>query len=255
MKKTLFILFLVPVIANAQRPNDMPFRYNFADSVYLSKFTASLPLKLNVNKSVYSAKITVSESDTAVGAGIAGWLRLQKHADSLGALIGAKMTNPMSTTGDMIYSSSGSTPARLAIGTNGFFLKVVAGVPTWSDISSTLSYGTYTPTRTDVANISSSSASDFHYSRNGTQVTIGGTFLVTPTAGSTNTSISFNIPATSNFSLSGDASGSGTAIENTTRVPVSLTADAANDRINLQFTSINTNSHEISFTCVYSVLP
>jgi hypothetical protein len=34
------------------------------------------------------------------------------------------MTNPMTTTADMIYSSSGSTPARLGIGTAGQVLQV-----------------------------------------------------------------------------------------------------------------------------------
>ena len=42
------------------------------------------------------------------------------------------MTNPMTTTGDTIYSSSGSTPARLGIGTTGQVLTVVGGVPAWS---------------------------------------------------------------------------------------------------------------------------
>ena len=42
------------------------------------------------------------------------------------------MTNPMTTTGDTIYSSSGSTPARLAIGTTGQVLTVAGGVPSWS---------------------------------------------------------------------------------------------------------------------------
>jgi hypothetical protein len=44
----------------------------------------------------------------------------------------AGMTNPMTTTGDTIYSSSGSTPARLGIGTSGQALTVVAGVPSWA---------------------------------------------------------------------------------------------------------------------------
>lgn len=44
----------------------------------------------------------------------------------------AGMTNPMTTTGDTIYSSSGSTPARLAIGTTGQVLTVAGGVPTWA---------------------------------------------------------------------------------------------------------------------------
>ena len=42
------------------------------------------------------------------------------------------MTNPMTTTGDTIYSSSGSTPARLGIGTTGQVLTVASGVPSWA---------------------------------------------------------------------------------------------------------------------------
>jgi hypothetical protein len=44
------------------------------------------------------------------------------------------MTNPMTTTGDIIYSSSGSTPARLGIGTAGQVLKVNSGAtaPEWA---------------------------------------------------------------------------------------------------------------------------
>jgi hypothetical protein len=42
------------------------------------------------------------------------------------------MTNPMTTTGDTIYSSSGSTPARLGIGSTGQVMTVAAGVPSWA---------------------------------------------------------------------------------------------------------------------------
>jgi hypothetical protein len=44
----------------------------------------------------------------------------------------AGMTNPMTTTGDTIYSSSGSTPARLGIGSTGQVLTVTGGVPSWA---------------------------------------------------------------------------------------------------------------------------
>ena len=44
----------------------------------------------------------------------------------------AGMTNPMTTTGDTIYSSSGSTPARLGIGTTGQVLAVSGGIPAWT---------------------------------------------------------------------------------------------------------------------------
>jgi hypothetical protein len=44
------------------------------------------------------------------------------------------MTNPMTTTGDTIYSSSGSTPARLGIGTANQVLRVNSGgtAPEWA---------------------------------------------------------------------------------------------------------------------------
>ena len=46
------------------------------------------------------------------------------------------MTNPMTTTGDTIYSSSGSTPARLGIGSTGQVLTVAGGIPSWATASS-----------------------------------------------------------------------------------------------------------------------
>jgi hypothetical protein len=42
----------------------------------------------------------------------------------------------MTTTGDMIYSSSGSTPARLGVGSEGQVLTVNAGIPSWMTPSS-----------------------------------------------------------------------------------------------------------------------
>jgi hypothetical protein len=49
----------------------------------------------------------------------------------------AGMTNPMTTTADLIYSSSGSTPARLGIGTANQVLAVNSGAtaPEWQTIS------------------------------------------------------------------------------------------------------------------------
>ena len=46
------------------------------------------------------------------------------------------MTNPLTTTGDIIYSSSGSTAARLGIGTTGQVLNVASGLPAWATPSS-----------------------------------------------------------------------------------------------------------------------
>ena len=45
-------------------------------------------------------------------------------------------TNPLTTTGDTIYSSSGTTAAALAIGTTGQVLTVAGGLPSWATPSS-----------------------------------------------------------------------------------------------------------------------
>ncbi len=50
------------------------------------------------------------------------------------------MTNPMTTTGDIIYSSSGSTPARLGIGTTGQVVTVASGLPSWATPASGSSF-------------------------------------------------------------------------------------------------------------------
>jgi hypothetical protein len=61
---------------------------------------------------------------------------LKKNTDTdmdfVWAADSAGMTNPMTTTGDTIYSSSGSTPARLGIGSTGNVLTVSGGLPVWS---------------------------------------------------------------------------------------------------------------------------
>jgi hypothetical protein len=70
----------------------------------------------------------------------------------------AGMTNPMTTTGDTIYSSSGSTPARRAIGTTGQVLTVSGGLPTWATPSSPVEnfslIGTGTTTSTSSVTVS-----------------------------------------------------------------------------------------------------
>jgi len=73
----------------------------------------------------------------------------------------AGMTNPMTTTGDTIYSSSGSTPARLGIGSAGQVLTVASGLPSWATPASgggmtLLSTTTLTGSSVDISSISSS---------------------------------------------------------------------------------------------------
>ena len=67
---------------------------------------------------------------------------LSFSGSTLVAAAGGGMTNPMTTTGDTIYASSGSTPARLGIGTNGYVLSVVSGLPAWAATTTITTVGT-----------------------------------------------------------------------------------------------------------------
>lgn len=57
-----------------------------------------------------------------------------------------KLTNPMTTAGDMIYSTAGGSPSRRSIGSTGQYLSVVAGVPTWVTLGSGTGDGLVDPT-------------------------------------------------------------------------------------------------------------
>ena len=71
----------------------------------------------------------------------------------------AGMTNPMTTTGDVIYSSPGSTPVRLGIGTANQILAVNSGAtaPEWKTVSgggmTLLSTTTLSGTSTNISSI------------------------------------------------------------------------------------------------------
>ena len=68
------------------------------------------------------------------------------------------MTNPMTTTGDTIYASSGSTPARLGIGSTGQVMTVAGGIPSWATPTSGGAY-TSLASGSVVANLSLTSIS------------------------------------------------------------------------------------------------
>lgn len=79
----------------------------------------------NLSSSLSQLTVTQSVSNTAISS-------LQTEINTINVTLATKITNPMTTTGDIIYSSSGSTPARLGIGTSGYVLTVVGGVPAWA---------------------------------------------------------------------------------------------------------------------------
>lgn len=98
------------------------------------------------------SKLTVGANDTVLTADSAEATGLKWAA--------AGMSNPLTTTGDTIYSSSGTTPARLGIGSTGQVLTVAGGLPTWATASSggmtLLSTTSFSGTSTTISSINQS---------------------------------------------------------------------------------------------------
>ena len=69
---------------------------------------------------VYS-KLSIADGDLSIA-----------KTSGLQTALDAKLPITLTTTGDIIYSSSGATPARLGIGSTGNVLTVAGGLPSWA---------------------------------------------------------------------------------------------------------------------------
>jgi hypothetical protein len=78
------------------------------------------------------------------GAGSSGQILSTNGSDTLSWA--SPFTNPMTTTGDIVYSSDGSgTPARLAIGTNDYILRSTGTLPAWENGLATSTVAGFVP--------------------------------------------------------------------------------------------------------------
>lgn len=134
-------------------------------------------------------------------------------------------------TGDIYYRTGGAV-VRRAIGSTNDVLTVSGGVPIWQ--APGYSYGTYTPTLTNVTNISASTAYQCQYMRVGNVVTVSGKVDIDPGAvGLATLGISIPIAsALANDFECGGTAGAGTVLG----LNGAISADPANDRVELDFT-------------------
>lgn len=91
--------------------------------------------------------------------------------------IGASLSNPMTTTGDVITATSGGTPARLAIGSAGQYLVVSGGTPVWGGLTGTLTGyiapAVVTLTGASTVSVNAASGNDFRLTLTASTWTMG----------------------------------------------------------------------------------
>jgi len=112
--------------------------------------------------------------------------------------------------------------------------------------------GTYTPTLTNITNVTSSSSPIAQYTRVGNIVTVFGRFDITPTTASgTLTEIGISLPVASNFTTYTDLNGlgSGTFLDS-----IKIVADNVNDRAILSATANTASTDAVFYSFSYQVL-
>lgn len=117
----------------------------------------------------------------------------------------------------------------------------------------TLSAGIYTPTLTNVANLSASTAFSCQYLRVGSTVTVSGRVDVDPIAGATLTTLGLTLPIASALAALGDCAGTGVSPAIAGQCAAVL-ADVANGRASLQWTSADVTNQPMYFHFTYKVL-
>lgn len=133
----------------------------------------------------------------------------------------------VNSTGTIILSSLAGTGSRLVQADSTGLLSATEVVP---------SSGTYTPTATNVTNITSSTSNKASYIRVGSVVTVTGTITITNTLAVVS-QVDVALPVPSNLGVASDLNGVGTT-DTTASTNIYVKGDVTNDRASIYFTSV-----------------
>ena len=113
---------------------------------------------------------------------------------------------------------------------------------------------TYTPTLTNTTNVSASTARLCNVMRVGNMVTVSGLCDVTPTAaGPTATNLGMSIPYASSFTTGFEAGGAGST-DTTVSDSIGISADTANDAVDLTWRATSTAAQTCYFQFSYRIV-
>jgi len=120
-----------------------------------------------------------------------------------------------------------------------------------SDLVGGLLSGTYTPTLTNVANVSASTAYSCQWSRSGSVITVSGEVDIDPTTTVTLTQLGISLPVASALANANELAGTSADDLNTA---ARVAGDATNNRAEIRMTPVDVTNRRFSFTFTYRVL-
>lgn len=118
---------------------------------------------------------------------------------------------------------------------------------------STIDYGTYTPTLTNVLNITASTAYVCQYLRVGPIVHVSGKVDIDPTAAAAITRLGMTLPIASNFANSEQLAGTANSISIVSEC-AGIFGDTTNDRAQFNWITTTGTNNSYYFTFTYQVL-
>lgn len=195
------------------------------------------PILLSDLKNIpYTLQETLRQMRNAI-TGAAGGSILWSAVDKSGSVI----TDIVSRNHDSLQNISG--------GTAGQFFHLTSAQNT---IVGTLAAGTYTPTLTNVTNISASTSHLCQYMRVGATVTVSGEVEIDPTAAGA-LELGVSLPIASNIGTVSDCAGIG-AMPAISGETIAVLGDATNDRASFQRIAVDTANRTVFFTFTYRVI-
>ncbi len=127
-----------------------------------------------------------------------------------------------------------------------------ASVSTLSITQGAIISGTYTPTLTNTANISSSAALQCQYMRVGNVVTVSGGVTLTPTLLATLTTLGVSLPISSTLSAAQNLGGAANSAS-VASASAAVFGDTVNNRATMQMISVGNASETFYFSFTYLI--
>lgn len=163
-------------------------------------------------------------------------------------------SGPLGTLHTLLHGNAGGAPTYAAVDLASEVTGILP-IANGGTGSNATPYGTYTPTLSNDANLTASSAFVCQYMRIGTMVTVSGKINVTPTVLATYTQLGVSLPIASNFATAEQCGGTANSLSvNGANQSALAGADTVNHRAVIAFDAVDITAEDMFFVFMYQIV-